>query len=274
MPAPRVYQTEAIIINRINLGEADRVLTIYTPNLGKIRAVAKGVRRPQSKLGGHVELLTHSRLMLARGRNLDIITQAQTINNFLPLKEDLERTASGLYVAELVNAFTAERAEDEELFHLLLDTLRHLSRSTNIDAVLRYFELRLLAQAGYRPELQHCGDCKAPLQPRENFFSPGHGGMLCHDCGYREPLAHPLSLNALKVLRFWQNCDYTAAEKVKLDSQLATELETVLREYIRYLLERQLKSTAWLDRLKHLPDLPASNRNQQTPSMPGPASTA
>ncbi len=274
MPAPRVYQTEAIIINRINLGEADRVLTIYTPNLGKIRAVAKGVRRPQSKLGGHVELLTHSRLMLARGRNLDIITQAQTVNNFLSLKEDLGRTASGLYVAELVNAFTAERAEDEELFHLLLDTLHHLSQSTNTDAVLRYFELRLLAQVGYRPELQHCGDCKAPLQPRENFFSPGHGGVLCHNCGYHEPLAHPLSLNALKVLRFWQNCDYAAAEKVKLDNQLATELETVLREYIRYLLERQLKSTAWLDRLKHLPDLPASDRNQQTPSMPGPAGTA
>lgn len=274
MPAPRVYQTEALVIKRLNLGEADRILTLYTPSLGKIKAVAKGVRRPQSKLGGHVELLTHSRLMLARGRNLDIVTQAQTINNFLPLKEDLQRTAGGLYVAELVDAFTPERAEDEELFHLLLDTLHHLSQSTNIDAVLRYCELRLLAQVGYRPELQHCGDCKAPLQPRENFFSPAHGGVLCHNCGYHEPLAHPLSLNALKVLRFWQNCDYAAAEKVKLENRLAAELETVLREYIRYLLERQLKSSAWLDRLKHLPDLPDSDRSSQTPNTPDPAKTA
>ncbi len=99
MTAPRVYQTEAIIIKRTKLGEADRILTLYTPQLGKLKAVAKGTRRPQSKLGGHVELLTHSRLMLARGRNLDIITQAQTINNFLPIKDNLERISFALYIA-------------------------------------------------------------------------------------------------------------------------------------------------------------------------------
>lgn len=273
MPGLRVYQTEAIIIKRINLGEADRILTLYTPSLGKIKAVAKGVRRPQSKLGGHVELLTYSRLMLAKGRNLDIITQAQTINNFLPLKEDLERTASGLYIAELVDAFTPERAEDEELFYLLLDTLQHLCHAVNSGALLRYFELHLLAQVGYRPELQRCGDCKAPLKPATNFFSPYYGGVLCHECGHHEPLALPLSLNALKVLRFWQTCDYTAAQKVKLDSQLATELETVLREYIRYLLERQLKSVTWLDKLKHIPQTPPSVRCHQISRIPNPGRT-
>lgn len=256
MPSPRVYQTEAIVIRRTNLGEADRILTLFTRDLGKIRAVAKGVRRPQSKLGGHVELLTHSRLMLARGRSLDIITQAQTITNFLPLKDDLERTACGLYVAELVDAFTAERAEDPALFDLLVDILAHLAQSPRTDIVLRYAELQLLSQVGYRPELQRCGDCKAPLQPRTNFFSPSHGGVLCHICGYHEPRARPLSLNALKVLRFWQSCDFATAEKVKLDRELALELEAVLQEYIRFLLEKELKSVAWLERLKHLPHKP------------------
>jgi DNA repair protein RecO (recombination protein O) len=250
MTAPRTYQTEAIIIKRIKLGEADRILTLYTPELGKLKAVAKGTRRPQSKLGGHVELLTHSRLMLARGRNLDIITQAQTIDNFLPIKDDLERLSRGLYIAELVDSFTGEHIEDRRLFDLLLETLQQLSQTEDCEPVLRYFELHLLDHLGYRPQLQQCTECNSILKPEANFFSPNRGGVLCHDCGFHEPIASPLSLNALKVLRLWQNCDYASALRVKISPQLAAELEQVMREYIKYLLERQLKSTGWLDKLK------------------------
>jgi len=250
MTAPRVYQTEAIIIKRIKLGEADRILTLYTPELGKLKAVAKGTRRPQSKLGGHVELLTHSRLMLARGRNLDIITQAQTINNFLPIKDNLERISRGLYIAELVDSFTGEHSEDRRLFDLVLEVLQQLSQFNDFELVLRYFELHLLDHLGYRPQLQQCTECNLSLKPEANFFSPNHGGVLCHDCGFQEPAARPLSLNALKVLRLWQNCDYATARRVKISPELATELEQIMREYIKYLLDKQLKSTAWLDKLK------------------------
>jgi len=250
MTAPRTYQTEAIIIKRIKLAEADRILTIYTPELGKLRAIAKGTRRPKSKLGGHVELLTHSRLMLARGRNLDIITQAQTIGNFLPIKDNLELISRGLYIAELVDSFTGEHIEDRQLFKLLLETLNELSQSNDYEPVLRYFELNLLDRLGYRPQLQHCTDCNSSLKPEANFFSPRLGGVLCHQCGFNESTAKPLSLNALKVLRLWQNCDFVAAKRVKINRELAAELEQLMREYIKYILEKQLKSTAWLDRLK------------------------
>ena len=250
MSNPRTYQTEAIIIKRIKLGEADRILTLYTPELGKIKAVAKGTRRPKSKLGGHVELLTHSLLMLARGRNLDIITQAQTIDNFLPLKDDLERISRGLYISELVDSFTAEHIENRRLFDLLLNSLHQLSQAQNGELVLRYFELHLLDYLGYRPQLQRCANCSSPLQPVTNFFSASQGGILCHECACQEPIARPLSLNALKVLRLWQDCDYATASRVKTNPELSSELEQVMREYIKYLLERQLKSTAWLDKLK------------------------
>ncbi len=250
MTVPRVYQTEAIIIKRIKLGEADRILTLYTPDLGKLKAVAKGTRRPQSKLGGHVELLTHSRLMLARGRNLDIITQAQTINNFLAVKDDLGLISHGLYIAELLDSFTGEHVEDRRLFDLVLDALKQLSEASDCELVLRYFELHLLDHLGYRPQLQRCTECNLPLKPEANFFSPNHGGVLCHNCGFHEPAARPISLNALKVLRLWQNCDYADARRVKIGPELAAELEQVMREHIKYLLEKQLKSTAWLDKLK------------------------
>jgi len=250
MNSPRVYQTEAIVLKRIKLGEADRILTLYTPSLGKIRAVAKGSRRTTSKLGGHVELLTHSQLMLARGRNLDIVTQAQTIDNFLALKENLDKLSFGLYISELVDSFTPDHVEDRRLFNLLLDTLQQLTQDKDASSILRYFELRLLDYLGYRPQLRQCANCGSPIKPAVNSFSSKHGGILCQDCGYQEPSARSLSLNALKVMRLWQNCEYSTALRVRIDSKLASELEKVMREYIKFLLEKQLKSTEWLDKLK------------------------
>lgn len=250
MTQPRVYQTEAIIIKRINLGEADRILTLYTPEHGKIKAVAKGSRRTRSKLGGHVELLTHSQLLLAHGRNLDIVTQAQTIDSFLPLKENLKRMSCGLYISELVDVFSEEHAENRKLFQLLLQTLHQLSQLDKNDVALRYFELNLLNFTGYRPQLQMCANCSSSLQPVTNYFSSSQGGVLCTDCGYQEPVARELSVNALKVLRLWQDCDFSTANRIHINPELAFELEQALREYIKYLLERQVKSTLWLDRLK------------------------
>jgi DNA repair protein RecO (recombination protein O) len=125
-----------------------------------------------------------------------------------------------------------------------------LSQANDCEPILRYFELQLLDHLGYRPQLQQCTECNSPLKPETNFFSPSRGGIICHDCGFHEPVASPLSLNALKVLRLWQNCDYATARRVKINPELSAELEQVMREYIKYLLEKQLKSTAWLDKLK------------------------
>ena len=201
-------------------------------------------------MGGHVELLTHSSLLLARGRNLDIVTQAQTINSFMPLKENLKHMSCGLYLSELVDSFTEEHIENRDIFLLFLDTLHQLSEAKNNDIALRYFELHLLDYSGYRPQLQKCTNCNSPIKPIANYFSSSQGGVLCTECGYHEPLSRPLSLNALKVLRLWQNCDFTTASRVNVNPELALELEQTLRDYIKYLLEKQVKSTAWLDRLK------------------------
>jgi DNA repair protein RecO (recombination protein O) len=250
MPQPRNYQTEAVIIKKSKLGEADRILTLYTPGLGKIQAVARGVRRPKSKLSGHLELLTYSQVTLARGRNLDIVTGSQTINGFLPLKTDLWLISYGLYVIELVNQFTAEHVEDEKLFRLLLDTLQSLCQANNRELLLRYFEIHLLESSGYRPQLQECITCHKPLEPITNSFCTSIGGTLCPDCGLNQPFARPISVNALKVLRFIQGNDFNAVGRLKIDIPLSHELENITRSYLKYLLEREVKSANWLDELK------------------------
>jgi len=250
MTAPKVYKTEAIVLKRINLGEADKILTLYTPNLGKFSAIAKGVRRPKSKMGGHLELLTHSSLMLARGQNLDIITQSETISNFLPLRGDLWRASLAIYAAELVEQFTAEHVENYPVYKLLLDTLHRLCETQDGELTLRYFELNLLTHLGYKPELHQCLGCKSPLEPTDNFFSPSGGGVLCPKCWQAEPLAQPISLNALKVMRFLQKSDYARASRVRLNAELSKELESLMRCYIRHILEREVKSVEFMDRLR------------------------
>jgi len=258
----RNYQTEGIILKQTKLGEFDKIVTIYTPEFGKLQAVAKGACRPRSKLGGNVEPLTHSLMLLAKGRNLDIVTQSQTINGFLALKSDLWRMACGFYVLDLIDSFTVEGGENRPLFDLLLDILHQLSEPDSSETALRYFELHLLHYLGYRPQLRRCVSCDSPLKPVVNFFSPGRGGLLCPHCNSEENRRYeqietistrpslPLSVEALKVLRLWQSCDYATSRRVKVKLELSRELEQLLCEYIRYIVQRELKSLTWLKELR------------------------
>ena len=162
MPQPHVYRTEAIVLRQRPLVDADKVCVLFTPLHGRIEAVAKGVRRTRSHLAGHVEPLTRSRFLLAKARSLDIITQAETIDAFPALHDDLDRLSRGLYAAELVDRFTDSAGDVAGLYRLLLDTLHRVETADSPDLPLRWFEMRLLDDQGYRPQLQHCVRCEAP----------------------------------------------------------------------------------------------------------------
>jgi DNA repair protein RecO (recombination protein O) len=251
MPDPREYQTEAVVIKKTKLGEADTILTFFTPHLGRIQGFAKSLRKPGSKMAGHLELLTHSAVSFSRGRgNIDTIIGAQTINAFLPLRSDLWLTSCGLYAAELVHQFTAEHQESLPLFRLLLATLERLCHEDNKELVLRYFEMNLLESAGYRPQLRECVACHKALEPTTNYFSPAAGGLLCSACNLDQPFSYALSVNAQKVLRLLQGYDFSATAGVNISGGLVREIENVIGGYLKYILERELKSAAWLDTLR------------------------
>ena len=250
MTIPRTYKTEAIVLKRTNLGEADSIITLYTPDLGKIRAVAKGIRRTKSKLGGHLDLLNRSALLLAYGQNLHVITQSQTIESFIPLKSELRYISSAFYMAELVDQFTAEQVENYPIYKLLNTSLLWLCGARNSELVLRHFELQLLGHLGYQPELHECLGCRLPLEAARNLFSAVSGGVLCPKCGSNSLVAWPISVDALKVMRFLSDNDQTSASRLRMSDELSQELEQVLRSYIRYILEREVKSLKFLDRLR------------------------
>ncbi|HSW58918.1 MAG TPA: DNA repair protein RecO [Dehalococcoidales bacterium] len=251
MPEAREYTTDAVIIRKTKLGEADRILTLYTPEYGKIDAVAKGVRKPKSKMAGHLELLTYSRLNLARGRNLDTIIGAQCLDSFAGLKNDLILTSGGLYAAELINQFTVARVASPALFRLFLETLERLARAESPEVSLRYFELHLLDMTGYRPQLQECVSCRQVLKPVNNYFGPAAGGVLCPECAFEHPSAFPLSVDALKVLRLFQRSAGEVISRLKIQAALGQELKTAMAGHIRFVLEREVKSANWMEAMRN-----------------------
>ena len=157
MSRPRTYRTEAVVLRQTTLGEADRILTLYTPDAGKVRAVAKGVRRQKSRLRGHLELLTRVSVSISTGRSLDIVAEAQTIEAFRKVTEDLERLTRGLYIAELTDGFTVEHSSNEPVYRLLVETLERLSTTDRPTLLTRRFEALLLGYSGFGPELYGCG---------------------------------------------------------------------------------------------------------------------
>lgn len=250
MASPHLIRTEAVVLRRHDLGEADRIVTLYTAHAGKVRAVAKGVRRPTSKLGGHLELFTHSQVMLARGRNLDVITQIETLSSFLGLREDLWRAGHAYYAAELLDRMTEEHAENFALFRLMVTTLDRIATVRRPDQAVRLFEVRALDLLGYRPELRRCVRCREAVRPDEMAFSSTDGGVLCETCWPASPLARRLSTNGLKILRLYQADDWDTVNRLRIGDELRSEIEQVLRDYVQYVSEAQLKSAAFVTSLR------------------------
>lgn len=274
MRQERSYPIEAIVLKRTDIGEADRILTLFTPNKGKMRAVAKGIRRPISKKAGHLELLTRSQMQVALGRNLDIITQVEGRENFLHLRRELWHMTCGYYTAELVDRFLEDLTPHQDIYALLLEALRYLEadagalqqqRMTNAGMnenqdddhghtrlLLRYFELHLLSAIGYEPALYQCAHCASELRPEENGFRASLGGALCPLCS--RFWERRLSLNALKVLRYLKQSKWIEASYLNLDSRLQVELEVIMHDLLRFHLERDLKSWSFLDMLNQVHD--------------------
>jgi DNA repair protein RecO (recombination protein O) len=247
----RVYRTEAVVLRRQELGEADRLLTIYTPGHGKLRVVAKGVRRPRSRKAGHLELFSRGDLLLARGHDLDIVTQAEALDLFPGLRDDLVRLGHAAYAVEVLDCF-AVAEENRPLYRLLVETLRRLSEGSEPAVVVRHFELRLLEHVGYRPELFLCVGCGREIRPENQFFSAREGGILCPQCGSERRDARPISLGALKVLRHFQRTPFAEVAGLRVSRAVQFELETLMEAYLTHVLERRLKTPAFLERVRAL----------------------
>ncbi len=257
----RQFRTQAIVLSRRDFGESDRLLRLFTPDYGKISAIAKGARKPQSKVSGHVELFARVDVMIHKGRNLDILVQAELIDPYLLLREDLVRGAYANYIAELLDRFTAdEDVSQTDLFVLLHQTLQRLAdKDDDPRLATRFYELLLLELVGFRPELMECVIDREPLLPQAHFFSNDEGGVVSQHAAPQVATSMvSIDFNTLKLLRHMQRNfkKYERVKSLKVSPEQHAHAERIMISYIAYLLESQLQSIDFIRRLRQfLPDM-------------------
>ncbi|MEX1158245.1 MAG: DNA repair protein RecO [Thermomicrobiales bacterium] len=245
----RLYRVRGIVLRRRDLGEADRIITIFTAEQGKRRIVAKGTRRTSSKMAGHLEPFCATRLLVARTRGLDIISQAETIEHFSDLRLNEAAIATAGYFAELVDALLPEDQAQEPIYELMYASLRLLNEGRDTRLVTHIFEMGMLRQLGYRPELARCVTCGAEIEPVLNGFSLD-GGVICPGCLRVRPDVPALSVNALKLLRAIDRGDIEQLFWLRLPPSIWSEVGDLLTRYIERVTGRESSALRVLESLR------------------------
>lgn len=231
---PGLYKDEGIVLKTIKLGEADRIVTIFTRSNGKVRAVAKGVRKTKSRFGGRLEPFTHAQLMIYKGRNLDTITSVDIVRSFDEVRTDYRCLTSAAALVEVVEKMTEEREQALSTYSLLLAGLEALGAGP-CESVVPAFLIKLLSISGYHPQLNVCAGCGTDAGL--GGFSAAFGGAVCEDCWREDRDAERLGAERIVVLKRLLSDDFGADA-----GDYAGELTQLLRRYTEYHLERPLKS--------------------------------
>jgi DNA repair protein RecO (recombination protein O) len=251
VPSRRLYATDAIVLSRFELGEADRVLTLITPEFGKLKAIAKGIRRPTSRLGGSLEPFAELHLDLARGRTFDVVTGVTVGRAFLRLRDSLESAATAWYLGELADRSLEERHAAEPIYLLLRRAFELLEADMAPGRVARWYEMHLADELGMRPEVDRCVECDRMLETGEAFrWVPPLGGVLCERCPGPPASQTALSLEALKLLKAYQRMDVEAIAALRIPAPVEREVEDALRTFIAFALEREARSLGFLDEVR------------------------
>jgi DNA repair protein RecO (recombination protein O) len=248
----RSFRASAVVLRHADWGEADRLLTLYTREQGMVRALAKGVRKMTSRKAGHLQPFTSITVQLAKGRDLLIVTQVETVNAFLSLHDDLEKTSYAAYVVELLLRFSyEEEGGNPTIFRLLTETLDRLEKEDDSWLAIRYYEMRLLDAVGFRPHLFECANCGREILAEDQFFSFTAGGVICPRCGQGLPNLMKISIETLKYLRHFQRSSYRDASRARPTLEVQKEAEVLMLGYFTYLLERELNTPGFIKRVRY-----------------------
>ena len=251
MPTFHSFRVSAVVLRHKDWGEADQLLTLYTREQGKLRVVAKGARKITSRKAGHLQPFTHVNLQLAKGRDLMIVTQAETVNAFLGIGADLMKTGYASYIIELLDRFVYEDdGGNPGVFKMLIETLERLEKESDAWVAVRYYEMRLLDHVGFRPQLFECANCGREILPEDQHFSPNSGGVICPRCGEGIPNLMKISVEALKYLRHFQRSTYREASRARAAPEVQKEAEILMQSYFTYLLERKLNTPGFIKQVK------------------------
>ena len=248
MKARIQHRTEAIVLRQFDYGESDRIVTFYTAGFGKLRGIAKGARRSRKRFANALEPFSCSHILFSSQGpdSLALIEASDVICHFPVIRADLEKTLNASYLIDLTDRFTLEDKKNEALFSLLHAFLKMIETDPVTEAILRFFEIRLLKLSGYDPLLDHCLICKMPLEKETTYrFKAADGGltcMACMACRPDSPDAIPVSLGTIRTLLLGREMEIDQLGRLLLSDQSADESRQLLALFIRHILGRELKS--------------------------------
>lgn len=258
---PRLYAAEGLVLRRRPVGEADALFSVLTAAHGRFVAVARGIRKPRSRMRGHLEPFTYSRFLLARGRTFDVFTQVETVRSFPRLQRDLVPQAAALYAAELLERMIPEREPASEPLELALAVLEALNEGEL--GALRWFEVRLLQQAGFGLQLDACARCGAELGGAPPFFAAEAGGLLCERCRRIGMAGLLLSDEAVRVARAAERRSLRQYLALRRPAEAEAQLGRALHAAYRHHLETEPST------LRHLEDVLALEHRRPRARAPG-----
>lgn len=244
-------QVKGIILRKQDYRENDRLFVIYTDELGKIEAVAKGARKIKSKMAGHLDLFSVVNLMVAPGKIYYQIAGADREKNFLNIKGDLAKTVLASFCLEAVDIFTKLDHSDLKIYELLCETLEIFDNEKNkiflkSYVLSKFFVLKLLSILGWTPELYVCVKCKKKIMPNGNFFDAGRGGLTCGQCGKSDL---QISTSAIKILRFVLRNKFKDIAALKITKAHIGELAKIIDAFVAVRQDKECKTAKWISHL-------------------------
>ncbi len=238
-----LFDTEAITLRKLRLGEADLLITFFTLRRGLLKGVARGARRPRSRFGASLEPLTYSHIVGFEKRPtvLPRINQSEILNPFLQIREDLERIQAASRMVQLIMALVPEGEPNPKMFDLLLTGLTQLNQGRDRDWLSRIFEIRCLSLSGYQARLDRCLSCRESFDHGPVFFSPKNGGTVCEKCARsaRDPL-QIISAGTLMMMRLMARMDWAGLFRLKASPRMKKEMQDATEAHIAFILGRPL----------------------------------
>jgi len=246
-----LYKTEGIVLKSIEYQEADKIVTIYTKDYGKITAIAKGVRKTKSKFGSSLEILTYSIFLFYKGRNLDIVSQTEILESFFSTSKEVIKFAFAANCVEVVNRLTEEREINIGLFNLLKEVLHYLRESNDPKLLSLSFKWQTMSILGYRPSLNHCCRCNKRVEDqKEMHFNIKEGGLICNHCIAEDKEGSiKVSLYFIKLVRKILITPLSTISNATIPDNKMKELEKITDSYIAYHSEKSFKTDGFLKTL-------------------------
>ncbi|MFQ5952703.1 MAG: DNA repair protein RecO [Candidatus Omnitrophota bacterium] len=242
---------EGVILRKFYLRETSYILVVFTREFGKIRGVLKGARDPYPQFAGNFEIFTKCQLLFYRKKKkaLDLITQCEALDFFLPVRKDIERLTYANYFIELIDIVTSDYDRNEELYDLLVESLRLLATRSSAKRVGRIFELKLLKAVGLTPRLGECVECGAPVSSGF-FLSVKDGGVKCRSCLREGSEAFRISLGTVNFMRKIIASPVVKTAQIKVSREVGKETEKLLKRFVQYHIARPVRSLKFLSHLE------------------------